>query len=173
MVPAVPRHPIRGPLGGLSLSPLQPGLRHHPSLLDQSRSLLTGLPGPTLAPRTTHSLPSSQGILSKSQTALPDFPSCSEENPSLGSWALPVPQPRHWFSPQLSRVLSVSHGHVSLPLFTPSLGEGGLWKKEDSCPPGLRPPPGQHCHSTAKAACFPRYTDFLRGSQRRALYSPP
>lgn len=101
MVPAVPRNPIRGPLGGLSLSPLPAWSAITPRLLNQSRSLLTGLPGPTLAPRTTLSPPSSQGTLSKSQTALPDFPSCSEK--------IPTPPPQNLgLRPQPQLVLSLT-----------------------------------------------------------------
>ena len=92
--PCCPQAPHQGPTwGSVSIATASLVSAITRSLLDQSRSLLTGLPGLTLAPRTTHSLPSSQGTLSRSQTALPDFPSCSEENPTPPSTPGPCPPP--------------------------------------------------------------------------------
>ena len=155
----------------------QPGPRHHPLSLGSKQKPPKWPPrahscpqnNPLSAQQPRHFVKITDAVLSPASSALPDFPSCSEENPTPPSAPGPcLPPSLIAYLAKCSCVLCLSRGHVSLSVHTVPGGTCGRRKT-----PVPRTESPLHCRSTAKAAHFPGYTEFLRGSQRGALYPTP
>ena len=125
----------------------QPGPRHHPLSLGSKQKPPKWPPrahscpqnNPLSAQQPRHFVKITDAVLSPASSALPDFPSCSEENPTPPSAPGPcLPPSLIAYLAKCSCVLCLSRGHVSFSLFTPSPGapveEGRLQS------PGLSPP---------------------------------